>query len=84
MVRDEGIDRDGSKFSRSLQARREQQKNSRRRRDKRAKAGPFATINRLKQKAKGCPAGHIAHAHNIVGLGGVRIELQGRGNAQDQ
>jgi hypothetical protein len=44
----------------------------------------FAAINRLKQKAKGCPAGRIAHAHNIVGLAGVRIELKGRGNAQKQ
>src|SRR5262249_25579312 len=49
-----------------------------------ARRGLFEGVNRLKQKAKGCPADRIAPAHNNVGLTGVRIELQGRGNAQNQ
>ena len=43
-----------------------------------------AAVNRLKQKAKGCPADRIPSTYNIVGLSGVKIELQGRGNAQNQ
>ena len=57
-----------------MRARREQ--HTRRRGDKRAKAGLFESVNRLKQKAKGCPEDRIAPTNNNVGLSGVRIELR--------